>query len=82
MHVCVCMCVQDDSGDDSSVSAADWKGAREQVFPDGGPNEFRHLRLADFTDNVSALPRYVCVNGTHVSVLPRCMCGPVWAHVG
>lgn len=37
---------------------------RREAFPDdAGRNEFHHLRLADFSDNVNALPRWVEEDG-------------------
>ena len=37
-------------------SAADFACAREQAFPSAEDNAFRHLRTADFSDSVAALP--------------------------
>lgn len=38
-------------------SGADWAALVGQVFPENDPvNTFGHLRLADFSDNVAALP--------------------------
>lgn len=38
-------------------SAEGWRRVRAVSFPDGAANEFAHYRLADFSDNVNALPR-------------------------
>ncbi|KAL6754257.1 transcriptional repressor TCF25-domain-containing protein [Haematococcus lacustris] len=41
-----------------SSSSQDWVCVRQEAFPDDqGRNEWLHLRLADFSDNVNALPR-------------------------
>ena len=37
-------------------SAADFACARQQAFPPSEENSFRHLRIADFSDSVAALP--------------------------
>uniref|UniRef100_A0A7S3QSV4 Transcription factor 25 n=1 Tax=Dunaliella tertiolecta TaxID=3047 RepID=A0A7S3QSV4_DUNTE len=42
---------------DLSLTAENWKCVRQESFPDSSVNEFRHYRLADFSDNVNALPR-------------------------
>lgn len=42
---------------DLALTAEDWKCVRQESFPDSRTNEYRHYRLADFSDNVSALPR-------------------------
>jgi hypothetical protein len=39
------------------LSADDWAAVARESFPATGDNEFRHLRLADFSDAVNALPR-------------------------
>ena len=39
-----------------SIAAADFACAREQAFPSTEENAFRHLRTADFSDTVAALP--------------------------
>eukprot|EP00983_Pelagomonas_calceolata_P109742 1159589-Pelagomonas_calceolata.AAC.19 len=41
---------------DLSLTAENWKCVRQESFPDSSVNEFRHYRLADFSDNVNALP--------------------------
>uniref|UniRef100_A0A383V684 Transcription factor 25 n=1 Tax=Tetradesmus obliquus TaxID=3088 RepID=A0A383V684_TETOB len=38
-------------------SAADWARVAAESFPGGGRNEWGHLRLADFSDAVNALPQ-------------------------
>ena len=35
---------------------ANWACVREEMFPASDQNQYRHLRVADFSDNVSALP--------------------------
>ena len=37
-------------------SAADYTCARQQAFPLSDDNAYRHLRVADFSDAVAALP--------------------------
>ena len=52
-------------------SAADFACAREQAFPSAEENAFRHLRTADFSDSVAALPaEELQVN---ISWFGRCM---------
>lgn len=36
---------------------ADWRAVAAESFPASSANEYRHLRLADFSDAVNALPR-------------------------
>jgi hypothetical protein len=38
-------------------SAEDWACVAQESFPAAGRNEYGHLRLADFTDTVNALPQ-------------------------
>lgn len=38
-------------------AADDWRCVREEAFPVRDTNEYRHLRLHDFTDQVQVLPR-------------------------
>jgi hypothetical protein len=40
-----------------SGSAQDWACVAAESFPAGGRNEYGHLRLADFSDAVNALPQ-------------------------
>ncbi|KAK9829524.1 hypothetical protein WJX72_006318 [[Myrmecia] bisecta] len=40
----------------SAASAADWAAVRAEVFPASPVNEYRHLRVADFSDVISRLP--------------------------
>jgi hypothetical protein len=40
-----------------SGSAQDWACVAAESFPAGGRNEYGHLRLADFSDTVNALPQ-------------------------
>lgn len=50
------------------MKAEDWVCVRQESFPDSAVNEFRHFRLAEFSDNASVLPRWGwCVGwpGTH-----------------
>ena len=35
---------------------SNWECVREEMFPVSDQNQYRHLRVADFSDNVSALP--------------------------
>ncbi len=39
------------------LSAEDWAAVARESFPETDANEFSHLRLADFSDAVNALPR-------------------------
>lgn len=39
------------------LSADDWAAVARESFPATDANEFRHLRLSDFSDAVNALPR-------------------------
>lgn len=39
------------------LTAQDWAAVARESFPAGDANEFRHLRLSDFSDAVNALPR-------------------------
>ena len=39
------------------LGAEDWACVQHESFPESEVNEYRHLRLHDFTDNVNALPR-------------------------
>lgn len=39
------------------LGAADWACVRREAFPPEEGNAYRHLRLHDYTDNVSSLPR-------------------------
>ncbi|KXZ51917.1 hypothetical protein GPECTOR_11g44 [Gonium pectorale] len=39
------------------ATAADWAAVARESFPPSASNEYRHLRLADFSDVVNALPR-------------------------
>lgn len=39
-----------------AASAGDYACAREQAFPPSDDNAYRHLRVADFSDAVAALP--------------------------
>ncbi|GIL60027.1 hypothetical protein Vafri_14657 [Volvox africanus] len=41
----------------NGIGAADWKAVAKESFPVSTANEYRHLRLADFSDAVNALPR-------------------------
>ncbi|EFJ51246.1 hypothetical protein VOLCADRAFT_120493 [Volvox carteri f. nagariensis] len=41
----------------NGISAADWRTLARESFPSSASNEYRHLRLADFSDAVNALPR-------------------------
>ncbi|GLI70702.1 hypothetical protein VaNZ11_015646 [Volvox africanus] len=41
----------------NGIGAADWKAIAKESFPASTANEYRHLRLADFSDAVNALPR-------------------------
>ena len=47
------------------LGAADWACVRGEAFPpDVGRNAYRHLRLHDYSDNVSSLPRWRgCMHG-------------------
>jgi hypothetical protein len=39
------------------LSAEEWAAVAREAFPAGDGNDYRHLRLADFSDAVAALPR-------------------------
>jgi len=39
------------------LSADDWAAVARESFPPADDNEYHHLRLADFSDAVNALPR-------------------------
>lgn len=39
-----------------AAERANWECVRSELFPPSDENQYRHLRLADFSDNVSALP--------------------------
>lgn len=39
------------------LSAEEWAAVARESFPAGDANDFRHLRLSDFSDAVNALPR-------------------------
>ncbi len=39
-----------------SEAAADWAAVRAEVFPASPENEYRHLRVTDFSDAISRLP--------------------------
>ena len=39
------------------LGADDWAAVARESFPAGAANDFRHLRVADFSDAVNALPR-------------------------
>ncbi|GIM07875.1 hypothetical protein Vretimale_11930 [Volvox reticuliferus] len=41
----------------NGIGAADWKAVANESFPPSAANEYRHLRLADFSDAINALPR-------------------------
>ncbi|GLC35077.1 hypothetical protein PLESTM_000276900 [Pleodorina starrii] len=41
----------------NGIGAADWRAVARESFPSSASNEYRHLRLADFSDAVNALPR-------------------------
>lgn len=51
--------VSDMTPDDVAVegTAEDWACVARESFPAAGRNEYGHLRLADFTDTVNALPQ-------------------------
>ena len=38
------------------VEQANWACVRAEMFPPSEENQYRHLRIADFSDTVSALP--------------------------
>ncbi len=41
----------------NGIGAADWAALARESFPPSTANDYRHLRLADFSDAVNALPR-------------------------
>jgi hypothetical protein len=51
----VCMCAPDDVVIEGT--AEDWACVARESFPAAGRNEYGHLRLADFSDTVNALPQ-------------------------
>lgn len=45
------------AADSGQQSATTWAMVATESFPASDTNEYRHLRLHDFSDNVNALPR-------------------------
>ncbi|KAG2488363.1 hypothetical protein HYH03_013053 [Edaphochlamys debaryana] len=41
----------------NGIGAADWRALARESFPASAANEYHHLRIADFSDAVNALPR-------------------------
>lgn len=56
------------------LGADDWACVRKESFPDSEVNEYRHLRLHDFSDNVNALPRWVQAEAAGFVLMLFCLC--------
>ena len=68
--------VQPDAATVDGLTADALRAVREEVYPPAADNAYVHLRVAEFSDQVSALPAEVRPRNIALRP-PHCMC-PCW----